>query len=181
MERTEIMFNASDLSQDDGQKSDTALTDMGVNPFSLVTAPIRTTIRDNSLYRLIEDLLSQNLSDLETKGSAESSLFSTYRVEALSDNKAWLIHFYTAPENSLFSREGFRFQYGHLRIDAHFANDNTLKAKQGFTSCHSTEQYRHGETGDSMTALPILEVMDLLLAVKLKTISEDRWMGGKWK
>ena len=148
------MFSVSDLLEEHEQKSDTELEirEMDVNPFSLVTAPIRTTIRDNSLYRLVEELLPQNLSDLETKGSAESSLLSAYRVESITDDKAWLIHFDTVPENSLFSREGFRFQYGHLRIDAHFANDNTLKAKQGFTSCHSTEQYRHRDTGDSITA-----------------------------
>lgn len=90
-------------------------------------------------FRLVKELLGQDSSDVETKESKEPSLLSAYKVESLADNKAWLIHFDTTPQNSLFSIEGFIFQCRHLRVDARFANDNTAKAKQGFTACYYTE------------------------------------------
>lgn len=120
------------------RKSDVSL------PFTLVTTSIQTTIRNNSLYQLVTDLLLP--CEAEIKENSESSLLADYRVEALTDDKAWLIHLDTEPENVLFSEAGFEFQDSHLRVDALFAKANTLKAKQGFSACHYTAEYKNLHT-----------------------------------
>ena len=129
------------------QKSDTS--DAPV--FTLVTTGIQATIRNNGLYCLVQDLLSQDLSceyEAETKESVESTLLVDYRVSALTADKAFLIHLTEKPENVLFPEAGFEFQGSHLRVDALFAKANTLKAKKGFSACHYTAEYKNSHTNE---------------------------------
>ncbi len=146
------MISAPDLAQpivEEKQKLDIN-PHVGEEAFTLVTTGVHTTIKDSSLYRLVEDLCSENSAGAETKEDAESAaLLNDYRVEPHIDadqHKCWLIYFDTPPKNHLFLKEGFEFKQSHLRIDARFANDNTLKAKQGLSRCHSTEEYVHPVT-----------------------------------
>lgn len=140
-----VPADLADLSQYREEKSDVVVAP---DTFTLVTADPHTTIRDNSYYKLVEDLQSESLTAVETKESSESvaARLRAYRIESFTDkngHKAWFIHFDTPPENELFVAEGFVYEKGHLRIDERFANDNTLKAKKGFTAVHETRQYWH--------------------------------------
>ncbi|HEV2523547.1 MAG TPA: hypothetical protein VGU44_00250, partial [Gammaproteobacteria bacterium] len=146
------MISAPALTQaieEEKQKSDVN-PNVGEAAFTLVTAGVQTTIKDSSLYRLVEDFFSENLVGAETKENSEFVvLLSAYRVEHHIDadmHKCWFIHFDAAPENHLFP--GFELKERHLRIDARFANDNTLKAKRGLSRCHYTEEYVHPVTGE---------------------------------
>lgn len=111
------------------QKSD----DNYIEPetFTLVSAPIKATLRNSSIANLIEDLFSE-----------KSKILDNYHVEHITDSdghEAWLIHFDAEPKNHLFP--DFQRVGSHFRGDKRFANDNTLKAKQGFAACHYTEEY----------------------------------------
>ena len=137
--------------QDVFQKIDAEVTDI----FTLLTADIKTAIRENSMYKLIEDVLA-----LEAKEKLELTFLNGYQIESLvsrKSNEAWKIRFDRMPENNLFSKEGFEFQESHVRVDKYFANDGTIKAKKGLSASHYTERYVHPITRDKIIVHSILQ------------------------
>lgn len=145
------------LSRDPEQKQNltqrTTSLEIEAEPFTLVTAAIHRTIRDNSLYWLINDLQCENESGTETKENTESAeLLHAYRVEHHIDadgHACWFIYLNAPLENDLFSKLGFQLkEFPHVRVDKEFANDNTKKAKYGLAACHFTEQHSHPVTLD---------------------------------
>ncbi len=162
----------ADLEQTFEQKSLEHPTPTSV--FTLKTREIKTSIRNNGLYQLVKDLCSQTVvCQAESKESAESSLLADYRVSSLASDRAWLIHFKKTPENVFYLEPGFEFQSSHLRVDALFAKENTLKAKQGFSACHYTEEYKNPHTNALMVVHAYIGKNGIISYQIKKYTSED--------
>lgn len=154
--------------------------------FTLVTADIHTTIRANSLYKLIETLNFENSNSVEAKGNTEAAaLLSAYHIESRTDaneHRYMLIGSRTIPKNDLFSKLGFKRQGEegwHLRVDEFFANDNTVKAQRGLSACHYTEWHKSLITSDSRVAHVFIGQDATIISCQVKEYEDDGDESGK--
>ena len=95
----------------------------------------KKTIKVNSLFNFIEDLIAEN-----------NEVSRTYKIDNIDAEGrcAYIIRFTEKPHLHLFN--GFEWVDSHLTVDKYYAKVTSQRGSLGFTAAHYTERYKDNAT-----------------------------------